>query len=320
MGGMAMRILVAVSRFVARTFALWVLAFSAAAYVRPAWFAPLVSQIFWMLGLVMFTMGLTLGIDDFREVVRRPRDVALGVAAQYLLMPGIAFALTRILPLSPEVAAGVILVGCCPGGTASNVMTYLAKGDTALSVTMTACTTLMAPVATPALVWLFAHQYLPVDALAMAKSVVQIIVLPIVLGGIVQRLWPRAAERAAPVLPGLNVLVIVLIIAGIVAVNRASLATSGILIFAVVALHNGLGLALGYAVARAAGMGTAQRRAVSIEVGMQNSGLGAALAAAHFSPLAAVPSAVFSVWHNISGAVLCACFHRADAAGANDKR
>lgn len=311
-GGGIMRLLVALGRFVARTFAIWVLVFSGAAYLWPQAFTPLAPHIFWMLGMAMFGMGLTLKLADFRAVASRPREVAIGIAAHFTLMPLIAFALTQVIPMPSEVAAGVILVGCCPCGTAGNVMTYLAKGDTALSVTITACTTLLAPLATPGLVWLLARAYLPVDAVAMASSVVQVIVLPIVLGLVVQRFFPKATTAAVPLLPGVSVLVIVLIIAGVVAVNQPKLAQSGLLILVVVALHNGFGLALGYAVARAAGMDAAQRRAVSIVTGMENSGLGAALAQAHFSPLAAVPGAVFSVWHNISGAMLGACFRRAD--------
>jgi len=305
-----MKALVALSRFVGRTFALWVILFSAAAYAAPTAFTPMAPAIIWLLGVVMFGMGLTLTPGDFVAVVRRPRDIGLGVAAQFTLMPLIAFALTRLIPMAPEVAAGVILVGCCPGGTASNVMTYLAKGDVALSVTLTTASTLLAPFVTPALVWLLASQYLPVDAPAMFISVAQMVLLPIALGVAAKTALPGLTARLMPVLPMISVAAIVLIIATVVAINQPKLAQSGLLILAVVIAHNGLGLLLGYGAGRAAGMAVAQRRTVAIEVGMQNSGLGAALAQAHFSPLAAVPSAVFSIWHNLSGTLLVSHWRR----------
>ncbi len=305
-----MKIVAAVSGFVGRTFAFWVLAFSVAAYFAPAVFKPAAPYIVWLLGLVMFGMGLTIAPADFVEVARRPREVALGVLAQYTVMPFVAFALARMVAMPPEIAAGVILVGCCPGGTASNVMTYLAKGDVALSVSLTTVSTLLAPLATPFLVWLFASQYLPVDAAAMLLSIAKVVVLPLALGAAVKTWLPRLTERLVPALPLVSVAGIVVIIAAIIAVNQAKLAQSGLLVIAVVAAHNGFGLLLGYGAGRVSGMGESQRRTLAIEVGMQNSGLGAALAQAHFSPVAAVPSAVFSVWHNISGSALAAWFRR----------
>ena len=302
-----MKALVGLSRFVGRTFALWVLVFSAAAYVAPPAFAPIAPAIIGLLGVVMFGMGLTLTPGDFLEVARRPRDVALGVAAQYTLMPLIAFVLTLVAPRRPVVTAN---------GTASNVMTYLARGDVALSVTLTTASTLLAPIATPALVWLLARQYLPVDAAAMFVSIAQIVLLPIALGVAAKAFLPRLTARLVPVLPLLSVAAIVVIIAAIVAVNQPKLAQSGLLIVAVVAAHNGLGLLLGYAAGRAAGMAVAQRRTVAIEVGMQNSGLGAALALAHFSPLAAVPGAVFSIWHNLTGTLLVSVWRRGETDAA----
>lgn len=305
-----MEALGAASRFVGRTFALWVIVGAAAGYVAPAGFAPVAPHIFWLLGLVMFGMGLTLAPGDFLEVARRPGAIALGVAAQFTLMPGLAFALTQMVPMPADVAAGVILVGCCPGGTASNVVTYLAKGDVALSVTMTAGSTLLAPLATPALVWLLARQYLPVDAASMFLSIAQIVLLPLALGVTAKTLFPKLTERLVAALPLVSVGGIVLIVAAVVAVNRPALAQSGLLIAAVVATHNVLGLLLGCWAGRAFHMEAPQIRAVTIEIGMQNSGLGSALALAHFSPLAAVPSAVFSVWHNISGTLLASYFRR----------
>ncbi|WP_090964902.1 bile acid:sodium symporter family protein [Aureimonas phyllosphaerae] len=305
-----MKFLGSVSAFVGRTFAVWVIVFAALGFFLPAAFRPVAPYIVTLLGIIMFGMGLTLSLDDFREVGRRPFDVGVGVLGQFLIMPLVAVLLTRIIPMSPEVAAGVILVGCCPGGTSSNVMTYLSKGDVALSVACTSVTTLLAPLVTPFLVWLFASQFLPVDAMSMFVSIVKVILLPLALGFALQKLAPSLVRVAEPALPLVSVTGIVLIVAAVVAVNQAATAGSGLLIFAVVILHNGIGYALGFLTARACGLSLAKRKAISIEVGMQNSGLGAALASAHFSPLSAVPSAIFSVWHNISGALLANVYAR----------
>ncbi|WP_334176255.1 bile acid:sodium symporter family protein [Pseudoxanthobacter sp.] len=296
------------SAFVGKTFALWTILFAVLGFVFPSTFRQLTPYIVTLLGIIMFGMGLTISADDFREVVRRPLDVLIGVIAQFLIMPLLAVALTRIIPMSPEVAAGVILVGCCPGGTSSNVMTYLSKGDVALSVACTSVTTLLAPVVTPFLVWLFASQFLPVDAAAMFLSIVKVVLLPLALGYLAQKLMPGVVHAAVPMLPLVSVTGIVLIVAAVVGASRGAIVQSGLMIFAVVILHNGLGYLLGFFAAKATGMSLAKRKAIAIEVGMQNSGLGAALATAYFSPLAAVPSAIFSVWHNISGALLANYF------------
>ena len=299
-----MKVIASLSAFVGRTFAIWVIVFAALGFFLPDTFKLVAPYIVSLLAIIMFGMGLTISLDDFKEVGKRPFDVLIGVASQFLVMPLLAVLLTMLIPMSPEVAAGVILVGCCPGGTASNVMTYLSRGDLALSVACTSVTTLLAPIATPFLVWMFASQYLPVDAMSMFMSIVKVILAPLALGFILQKILPGVVRAVVPGMPLLSVTGIVLIVAAVVAANKASIVQSGLLIFAVVVLHNCLGLLLGYFAARAAGLSVAKRKAISIEVGMQNSGLGAALATVHFSPLAAVPSAVFSVWHNISGALI----------------
>ncbi|WCD79009.1 bile acid:sodium symporter family protein [Pseudomonas sp. TUM22785] len=305
-----MRALAALSRFVGNTFALWILLFAVLAFYQPAWFLPLVKWIVPLLGLIMFGMGLTLKTEDFREVARRPLRVLIGVLAQFLIMPGLAWLLCQVLRLPPEVAVGVILVGCCPGGTASNVMTWFARGDLALSVAITAVTTLLAPLVTPALIWLLASAWLPVQFGALFMSILQVVLLPIALGLIAQRLLSVRVRHLVEVLPLVSVVSIVVIVAAVVAASQAKIAESGLLIMAVVVLHNGLGLALGYLAGKVFGLPLAQRKTLAIEVGMQNSSLGAALASAHFSPLAAVPSALFSVWHNLSGSLLAALFRR----------
>ncbi|MDF1632153.1 bile acid:sodium symporter family protein [Mycoplana sp. MJR14] len=305
-----MKAIASLSAFVGKTFALWVILFAVLGFILPDTFKQLTPYIVTLLGIIMFGMGLTLSLDDFREVARRPVEVAIGVASQFVIMPAIAVILTMVIPMSPEVAAGVILVGCCPGGTSSNVMTYLSKGDVALSVACTSVTTLAAPLVTPFLVWLFASQYLPVDAMAMLISILKVVLLPLALGFALQKLMPGIVTAAVPALPLVSVTGIVLIVAAVVGASKPAIASTGFLIFLVVVLHNGIGYLLGYLAAKFSGLSVAKRKAIAIEVGMQNSGLGAALANAHFSPVAAVPSAIFSVWHNISGALLANYFAR----------
>ena len=305
-----MKTLVSLSAFVGRTFALWVILFAVLGFLFPNTFKLIAPYIVILLGIIMFGMGLTLSLDDFQALVRRPLEVAIGVLAHFIIMPALAVLLTRIIPMPPEVAAGVILVGCCPGGTSSNVMTYLAKGDVALSVACTSVTTLAAPIVTPFLVWMFASQYLTVDPVAMFLSIVQVILLPLALGLLFQKFVPSLVRAAIPVLPLVSVIGIVLIVSAVVGASKGAIAQSGLLIFAVVVLHNGLGYLFGFFAAKAFGLSLPKRKALAIEVGMQNSGLGAALANAYFSPIAAVPSAIFSVWHNISGALIANYFSR----------
>ena len=269
------------------------------------------SRVPWLLGAVMFGMGLSLRGRDFALVLRRPRDVAVGVAAQFVCMPLLAWALSKALHLPPELALGVVLVGACPGGTASNVIAYLAKGDVALSVTMTACSTLLAPLATPAIVLLLAGKSIDVNAVAMFLSIVKIVIAPIVVGVAVNELLPRFAARIRRAMPAFSTIVVAVIVAGVVAAGVTRIREAAGIVALAVVLHNALGMALGWGVGRLFRMDAARRRTLAIEVGMQNSGLAVSLAAMHFAsmPLAAVPGALFSVWHNVSGALfanLCA--------------
>lgn len=311
-----MRALAALSRFVGNTFAYWVLLFAVVAFFLPQWFIGLKPAIVPLLGVVMFGMGLTLKVDDFAEVARHPWRVALGVVAHFVIMPGVAWLLCQVFHLPAEIAVGVILVGCCPSGTASNVMTWLAKGDLALSVAIAAVTTLLAPLLTPALIWLLASAWLPVSFADLFWSILKVVLLPIVLGVVAQRLLGERTRIAVDVLPLVSVVSIVLIVSAVVAASQAKIAESGLLIMAVVILHNSFGFLLGYFTGKVFKLPLAQRKSLALEVGMQNSGLGAALASAHFSPLAAVPSALFSVWHNISGALLATWFRRMDEKAA----
>ena len=258
-----------------------------------------------LLGIVMFGMGMTLKLSDFKVVFTKPKAVITGILSQYIIMPLLAFLLVKIFNLDPALAVGVILVGSCPGGTSSNVMTYLAKGDVALSVGMTACTTILAPVVTPALVLLLGGATINVSYMSMLMSIVQVVLVPIVLGFVINHFFEKFAQACAKVLPLISVIAICLIIMAVVAANAAKIMTVGWLIVVVVMLHNLCGYALGYGVGKVLGLSRDQMRTLSIEVGMQNSGLATSLATMHFAtmPLAAVPGTVFSVWHNISGAI-----------------
>jgi len=259
-----------------------------------------------LLGVIMFGMGLTLKADDFRIVFSRPKDVIIGCLAQFTVMPLLAWALAKVFSLDEALTVGVVLVGCCPGGTASNVITYLAKGDLALSVGMTGVSTLLAPVLTPLLVLLLAGQTVNVDVAGMLLSILWVVILPIAAGLLVKRFWPRQTEAATAYLPALSTLAICAIVLIVIAANASKLMSSGLIVILVVMLHNIGGLAVGYAIGTLLGMPAAKRKAVSIEVGMQNSGLASSLATLHFAayPLATIPGAIFSVWHNISGAIV----------------
>ncbi len=302
--------LVKISQFFGKTFALWVLFAAALAFFLPGqflWIGPYISIL---LGIIMFGMGMTLTLNDFGEVFRQPKSVLIGVLSQFIVMPLLAYALAKGLNLPPEIAIGVILVGSCPGGTSSNVMTFLAKGNTALSVAVTSVSTLLAPILTPAIIYVLASEWLEVSASDMFMSVVKIVLVPIILGLIVQFFLKEQAKKSADIMPLVSVIAIVMIVMAVVAGSKEKIIESGLLIFAVVILHNGLGYLFGFLIAKMFKLNYADQKAISIEVGMQNSGLGAALAAAHFSPLAAVPSAIFSFWHNISGPLLATYWAR----------
>ena len=258
-----------------------------------------------MLGVVMFGMGLTLKPSDFKPVLMHPKEIVIGELAQFIIMPFVAWMLCRLLNLSPELALGVILVGCCPGGTASNVICYLAKGDVALSVAMTGVSTLLAPFATPALVLLLAGETVDVDVFGMFISIVQVVILPIVVGLAVNHYFQNLTQKVTPYMPMFSTLAIAAIIGIIVSHNAQNIMECSLLVAVVVILHNLLGLSLGYVASMLMGLPPEKRTSISIEVGMQNSGLATSLATTHFAiyPLAAVPGAIFSVWHNFSGSI-----------------
>ena len=295
------------SDFVGKYMAFIVVVVAAAALFVPTaliWIKT--SWITTLLMIVMFGMGLTLDPVDFAVVFRRPKDVILGCLAQFTIMPLLAFALGKAFALDDALLVGVILVGTCPGGTSSNVITYLSKGDVALSVGMTSVSTLLAPLLTPALTYLLLRQTVSVDMAAMFMSIVKVVILPIAAGFVINKFFSRTTQKAVKVLPLVSVTAIVMIVAAVVSANSAKIMTTGVLVFSVVILHNILGYGLGYVIAAFLKVPLAKKKAISIEVGMQNSGLATSLAATSFPSLAlaTVPGAVFSVWHNISGAIL----------------
>ena len=301
-----MQALIRLSQFVGKTFALWVLLFASMAFVAPETFKVIGPYVPWLLGIVMLGMGMTLTVADFSEIIKHPKAVVLGVVAQFVIMPLLAFGLSMLFSLPPAIAVGVILVGSCPGGTASNVMTYLAKGNVALSVACTSVSTLLAPLLTPIVFYLLASQWIDISPSAMFVSVLKMVLLPIALGVILRMIFKTSIMKATGVLPLVSVIAIVLIVAAVVSGSKQSIIESGLLIFGVVILHNGLGYLLGFWAAKFLKLDDSDAKAVSMEVGMQNSGLGVALAKTHFAldPVTAVPSAIFSFWHNISGPLL----------------
>lgn len=281
-----------------------IIAFSALALWQPwifSWVAPHISA---MLGIIMLGMGMTLHWQDFSHVLRHPRDLGLGLVVQFGCMPLLAFALCHVFALPPELAMGMILVGTAPGGTASNVLTFIARGDVAFSVAMTAAATLVSLLLTPPLTWLLGGVWVPVDMGGLFWSIVKIVLVPVLLGLLLHHFQRGLVDRLMPFLPLASVLVITLVIAGIIAVNAQNILSAGPAIFAAVIAHNLLGLAVGWFAACRLRFAPPRRRALAIEIGTQNSGLATALALAHFTPAAAIAGALFSVWQNISGALL----------------
>jgi BASS family bile acid:Na+ symporter len=287
-----------------RLFPLLAIVVGVLAYAAPSVFASYDWAIVLLLIVIMFAMGLTLTVDDFRRVARQPAAVGLGVLLQYTVMPLAAVVVGYVLSLTPELMAGLVLLGGCPGGTASNVICYLARANVALSVTLTLVSTLVAVVATPLLTWLLLDRYVPVDLAGMLLSMVQIVLLPVILGVALNHALGERIAKIRLLLPAVAIAAILAAIAIIVALNRPQLASVALAVVAAVVLHNLIGFAAGYAIPRWLGFDRLTCRTLSIEVGMQNSGLSVALAVKYFSPLSALPGAIFSIWHNIGGAVL----------------
>jgi BASS family bile acid:Na+ symporter len=291
-------------------FPVWAILFATIAYQYPQIFLALKPSIVYLLGVVMFGMGMTLTTDNFLEVLRRPLVIGVGVTLQYLIMPLLAWLLSLVLRLPLSLMIGMVLVGTSPGGTASNVICYLARGDVALSITLTTCSTLLAVLATPVLSWIYLDQIVAVPVAKMLLDVLKIVIAPVTAGVLINTLIGQRLYATKHVFPLISVISIVLIIAIIVALNKARLGSFVTSLLIAVGLHNGLGLAGGYWLSRFFKFDRRIARTIAIEVGMQNSGLAVALAIKFFSPSAALPGALFSIWHNISGSLLAAWWSR----------
>ena len=300
-------VLKSISAMIGKYMAVVVLAAAALALAVPdscLWIQ--LSWINYLLMLVMFGMGLTLRWEDFLPVFKRPVDILIGCAAQFTIMPLLAYLLGKIFGLDAGMFAGLILVGTCPGGTASNVITYLSRGDVALSVGMTSVNTLLAPFLTPLITYLLLRTTVNVDVMNMFISIIKVVIVPIALGFVINRLWGKYTRKVQDCLPLISVAAITLIVAAVVSHNAARILETGAVVFAVVILHNLLGYACGWLLGVFLKLPVSKKKALSIEVGMQNSGLATSLAGTAFRGLATatVPGALFSVWHNISGAIL----------------
>lgn len=294
-----------ISSFLTRYIGVIIIIFSIIAFCWRDGFAWTTNYTSMFLGIAMFGMGLTIKMGDFQVVFSRPKEILIGCLAQYTVMPFLAWILAVVLKLPEDLALGVILVGCCPGGTASNVITYIAGGDVALSVGMTIVSTLVAPLATPSLVYVLAGAWVEVSFIAMVLSVVKVILVPVLLGILIRSILGKQIQKISELLPLISVVSIVMIISGIVAVNADKIISCGMLVLGVVILHNLCGMGIGLAAAKLLKVPYDKVTAIAIEVGMQNSGLAISLATANFAanPLATLPGAIFSVWHNISGSV-----------------
>ncbi|GBQ61824.1 ketopantoate/pantoate/pantothenate transporter PanS [Komagataeibacter swingsii] len=289
-----------------RLFPLWAVLVSAGAIASPAPFLALTPAITPLLAFIMFTMGVTLAAGDFMRIARRPLPVVAGVVLHYLVMPLAAWAIAHVLRMPPMIATGMVLVGCVSSGTASNVMIYLSRGDVALSVSISTLSTLVGIIVTPVLTRLYVSAGVSVDSWGLFRSIVEIVALPVMGGVVVNTTFPQMVRRVGPALPLVAMVSIMAIIGSIVVGVRPSLAAVGPLVLAGVVLHNAIGLLGGYWGGRLLGLDEGVCRTLALEVGMQNSGLAATLGRLYFTPLAALPGAVFSVWHNISGSVLAA--------------
>lgn len=293
-----------------KLFPLWALLLSALALYHPAPFQELKAGIIPLLTIIMLSMGLTLNINDFKRVLKRPAIIGLTMLLQYTVMPLSAYVIARQLGLGTDLLIGMVLVGASAGGTASNVICYLARGDVALSVTLTSVSTLLAVIAMPALSWLYLGQTIDVPVTSMLLSILKIVILPVAIGVAINSLLHRLVKKIQFIFPMIAVVAIVVIIAIIVALNHQQLSHTGPILFLAVALHNLFGLISGYAIAGLFGFDARIRRTVAIEVGMQNSGLSVALAVKYYSATAALPGAIFSIWHNISGSLLASWWSR----------
>jgi BASS family bile acid:Na+ symporter len=289
---------------ITQLFPLWAIVFSVLAWLQPTLFSPFKSWIVPLLSVVMFGMGLTLHVADFKRALKMPRLIASGIALQYSVMPASAFIISVVFGLDPVLTAGMVLVGASPGGTASNVICYLARGNVALSITLTAVSTMLAVILTPLLALLLVDASIQVQAAKMLLSILYMVIIPVSLGVMLNQTAGKRLQPVSHVFPLISVTAIVFIIAIIVSLNADNIGQIGPGLLLAVLLHNGAGLFIGYTASRLLGYQPAECRTLAIEVGMQNSGLAVALAIKYFTATAALPGAIFSIWHNLSGSIL----------------
>ncbi|MDU1828722.1 bile acid:sodium symporter family protein [Anaerococcus sp.] len=294
-----------ISQKISKNIGLIIIVFSLIAYFLPQYFSWMTSYTTIFLAIAMFGMGTSIDTRDFKKIIKNPKEVLIGSLTQFTIMPLLAWLLAITFHVNKDIALGIILVGSCPGGTASNVITHIAGGDVSMSVSMTILSTLLAPIVTPALVYLLAGRWVDVSIIAMFISVVKVILLPILAGILVQKISPQTVEKSKDMFPLISSAAIILIIAGIIGANSEKIAQSGLIVLVIVAIHNALGLLGGLLVAKLAKMDYDKATALAIEVGMQNSGLAIQLASVNFilNPLATLPGAIFSIWHNIAGSI-----------------
>lgn len=290
--------------YITKLFPLWIIIVCTYAFFQPELFNSHGKAITYLLGLIMLSMGLTMSPNDFKLILSRPKDVVIGIVGRYIIMPGIAFALVKMANLPEMLAAGIILIGCCPSGTSSNVMTFLAKGDAALSVTVSSVNTLLAPILTPYIFLLLAGSLIPIDATALLLDILKVVILPIIIGVTLRAVMPNAVKASLPFVPAISVLTVLLILAIVVAINGQRLVTVAGITLVLVVAHNTLGYIAGYGCAKGFGLSHKKSKAISFEIGIENSALAVALAMAHLDPVAAVPGAIFSIWECLSGSVL----------------
>jgi BASS family bile acid:Na+ symporter len=279
-------------------------------YFYPSLLAPHANLIVPLLGIVMSGMGMTLRFENFIEILKRPRVITIGILLQFLFMPMLAYMVSIIIGLEEPLLVGLVLVGSCPGGTASNVICYLSRGDLALSIILTSISTVLAVVLTPLMAWLYVGQRVPVPVFDMMLDIFKIIFIPVATGVMVNHYFGDRLHTMKKIFPFLSVLSIIIIIGIIMAIAQPQLHLVALTVLAAVVLHNLTGLAVGYYITKFLGYDDKIARTIAIEVGMQNSGLGVALAKEYFTILSALPGAVFSVWHNISGSLFAGYWTR----------
>lgn len=294
-----------ISDKITQNIGLIIVIFSVVAFFIPDYFSWMTNYTTIFLALAMFGMGTSIESDAFKKILKNPRDIFIGSLAQFTIIPLLAWVLAVGFDVNRDIALGIILVGACPGGTASNVITHIAGGNVSMSVSMTILSTLLAPIVTPFLVYLLAGRWVEVSILAMFKSVVTVVLIPVLMGIFAKKLSPEKMEKSKSIFPLISSLAIILIISGIIGANSEKIAKSGLIVLLIVMIHNALGLLLGLGVSKLFKMDYDKQTALSIEVGMQNSGLAIQLATANFAlnPLATLPGAIFSIWHNISGSI-----------------